>query len=113
MNLKITSHIQVHIAKQKKQLLTQTSKNSTFSPNPTNFQILYCLILYAMLNTQHRNRASYRLMIMLGFIHIGGLQFSGLATAWLAIEGSVFCHHPKVIYWCGALGLGKLKRING
>jgi hypothetical protein len=48
-------------------------------------------------------------MILLGFIHIIGLQFSGLATAWLAIEGAVFCHHPKIIYWCGSLGLGKLE----
>ncbi|KAI6170833.1 Serpentine Receptor, class T [Aphelenchoides bicaudatus] len=66
------------------------------------------LLFNLVCNAQHSASETVQvtgLMILLGFIHVVGLQFSGLATAWLAIEGAVFCHHPKIIYWCGSLGL--------
>lgn len=46
-------------------------------------------------------------MILLGFIHLTGLQVSGLLTGLLAIQGSVFCSHPTLIYVAGAVGVGR------
>ena len=35
------------------------------------------------------------------------LNFSGLLTGVLAIQGQVFCSNPKFIYISGAFGFGK------
>ncbi|KAI6231406.1 hypothetical protein M3Y95_00378200 [Aphelenchoides besseyi] len=69
------------------------------------FTILYVLVLFAMLLSEHRHRASYKMMIQLGVIHVIGLQASGGATGILSIEGAIFCTHPTLIYVVGCIGL--------
>ncbi|KAI6175827.1 hypothetical protein M3Y97_00731800 [Aphelenchoides bicaudatus] len=73
---------------------------------------LYCLIIYAMLKTQYRKRPSYRLMILLGCIHLLGLQASGICTAIYALQGDLFCSNPTMIYWSGSCWVGDMVWIN-
>ncbi|KAI6212351.1 hypothetical protein M3Y94_00011000 [Aphelenchoides besseyi] len=69
------------------------------------FTVLYVLVVFGMFAHEHRHRASYKLMLQLGFIHIVGLQASGGVTGVLAIEGAIFCTHPTLIYVVGCVGL--------
>ncbi|KAI6204472.1 hypothetical protein M3Y94_00678100 [Aphelenchoides besseyi] len=82
----------------------KTKKNLTFIGD-YDFWILYVLVLFAMLLSEHRHRASYKMMIQLGVIHVIGLQASGGATGILSIEGAIFCTHPTLIYVVGCIGL--------
>ncbi|KAI6243361.1 hypothetical protein M3Y99_00130600 [Aphelenchoides fujianensis] len=65
----------------------------------------YLPCLYAMLSGEHRRKASYRLMFLLGLIHVLDLQFCGLLTGVLAIMGAVYCEHPTLIFVSGAIAV--------
>ncbi|KAI6243435.1 hypothetical protein M3Y99_00099900 [Aphelenchoides fujianensis] len=65
----------------------------------------YLPCLYAMMSGEHRRKASYRLMFLLGLIHVLDLQFCGLLTGVLAIMGAVYCEHPTLIFVSGAIAV--------
>jgi uncharacterized membrane protein YesL len=75
------------------------------------FMPSYLACLYAMLNKDLRKKASYRLMFLLGVIHILDLQFCGLMTGVFAIVGVVYCQYPLLIYVSGSFAVGELGGI--
>lgn len=70
-------------------------------------QILYVPCIGAMICSEHRQRASYQMMIYMGIMHLIGVFVSGFSTGFLAIVGGVFCSAPRPIYVVGAMGMGK------
>ncbi|KAI6233339.1 hypothetical protein M3Y99_00927700 [Aphelenchoides fujianensis] len=69
------------------------------------FTTLYIACLYGMLTSDYRRKASYRLMIFLGFVHLTGLQTSGFLTGILSMQGAVFCTNPVLIYVGGGVAV--------
>ncbi|KAI6186064.1 hypothetical protein M3Y98_00092200 [Aphelenchoides besseyi] len=69
------------------------------------FMTCYVPCLYAMMASEHRRKASYRLMFLLGVIHVLDLQFCGLETGILAIVGAAYCEHPILIYVSGSIAV--------
>ncbi|KAI6171200.1 hypothetical protein M3Y97_01073700 [Aphelenchoides bicaudatus] len=69
------------------------------------FCVSYLFCLYAMVAAEHFKKASYRLMFLLGVIHVLDLQFCGLMTGIFAIIGAVYCEYPMLIYISGGIAV--------
>ncbi|KAI6212402.1 hypothetical protein M3Y94_00019100 [Aphelenchoides besseyi] len=70
------------------------------------FTPIYSLCVWAMCAQANRQMVTYRIMIMLGIIHIIGLQETGLINGILAINGIGYCQSPIFIYITSLLASG-------
>ncbi|CAD5223920.1 unnamed protein product [Bursaphelenchus okinawaensis] len=69
---------------------------------------LYLLCLLCIWISEQFKRPTYKLMFIMGMIHISGLTTTGLLGGLFYIRGDVYCSSPLLIYITGALDVGVL-----